>query len=420
MGRIGGIAVVVMVAGWATFGLGSATAADSAAKAPLAQDWRTGDTKAVRALDDPANPYKDKYGPVDRWAWEHALDPSQISTAASPAPMPEAAEVTAPMPVSYLMPVDKDGWPVPFDDYQTRAHEQQKGTNFDMALGAKTPREYYQRSINRTFDAQEAQPQLPADWPTYSYLVRGAMPPAVYSDYEAQFYAGMADRYPPIPAWLGENTPQAAVFLPDGTILCYGPLGRHYLPDGHYSDYELAEWPAETWYRYTADGKQLESHSALGESWNWMTSWNSRLTELETARLPTGRQTTTGSGFAVIGHSHPAASAAPPGTPAPSSPADVVAAFAWDGTELPLDGPLPAYPPGTCQLLRRDSLLPAYRAQLRSGRTTRTSLSPYAGQTGGPVVVDPTPIKHPLLAFLSGSQGRKFVEVRPLNDPASP
>ena len=55
---------------------------------------------------------------------------------------------------------------------------------------------------------------------------------------------------------------------------------------------------------------------------------------------------------------------------------DPLAAFAWDGTELPLDGPIPNFGDGLARLIARDQLLPIYRAQLRNGKTTRTSLSP--------------------------------------------
>jgi hypothetical protein len=394
------------------------------ASTPIAKDWTRGTTIPVKPLDDPANPYRGQYGPVDRWAWQHAIEPEAVEKARRVMTPPEGAQVTEPQPALILIPVDAAGWALPFVEFQRRIHGE-----FAMQAGQEpklTVAEAFLADSQRWAkqeaerDARQQQPDADMWPPPYNYASHGKMPPHVYAEWESWFHGAQADRYPVIPAWLGENPPLAAVFLPDGTIVCYGPLGLHFVADPEDErrgmSLSVLSRTAEEWYRYTAEGKLLERRPSSADPWQWMLSWNPELAQKVQLRggypsvrngLVTVVQQSSGAGF-IAGAMSPASQVA-------------LAAFLWDGTELALDDPNPVFPPGVTQLLMRDNLITTYRTQLRSGRASRTTLSPYAGQPDGPVSVDPAPRPLPVIAKTHGGPGAsRGIKVRPLDDPANP
>jgi hypothetical protein len=383
---------------------------------PVAKDYARDTTICVKPLDDPANPYRGKYGPIDRWVWEHAAPWEAAQDVKSEYQQtPEGAVIDGSWPMLGIFPVDMAGWLVPFVEFQRNVHNDSYLSQESRTRPAGlTVRQYHaheqersQRANQRSQDWGKAPPE-PGGFPPYMLAAMGEMPAEVYAEWEHHFHAWQSDQYPPIPAWLAENSPLAAVFLPDSTILAYGPLGLHYQPGPNSrilsSDWDALNQGGGDWYHYDAQGKLLEQRKASAEPHRWMASWSGA------AEMQTGNMTTY-PGFMV--ESRYATGSGEQSTNEPTG------AYLWDGTPLGLDAPAPDYPAGVGQLILRSQLLRLYRTQLRSGRTMRTSLSPYAGQPDGPVVADATPKPLPATIPQMGFQSNG-VKTRPLDDPANP
>jgi hypothetical protein len=258
----------------------------------------------------------------------------------------------------------------------------------------------------------------------YYFWAAGVLPQELRDLRERASWQAQARRYPPIPAWLGENPPIQTVFVPNGEILTLGPLGLH-IEDPRGSQYSF--YPqGEDWYRYSADGRLLEIHpihsNMGGHDWvNVYTDMNALRERVKTdaqVQQLTSHQLM-GGYIAFID-----TSGEPEDwwllDPGQRPERRIVAAYDFLGQGVDPDLPLGERAYRGSQL-HRDMLAKIYAAQVELGLTDPTLKSPYAGTPEGPVSVDPAP--RPPRQFAYRNQGRpdeQRVEVRPLDDPANP
>ncbi|MCB1220783.1 MAG: hypothetical protein H7A35_05085 [Planctomycetales bacterium] len=198
----------------------------------------------LRPLDDPANPYLGQYQEWDIWTYEHfrpGMDGKAIM-----------AELSGPAPE--LPKVQLAGF-------------MQLGTDEEGQLHLWT----YQKVDAEGFlvPAGPAGPKLPG-LTTYAFA-SGPIEQAVYDDWTMQVNAGVASRYPPIPAFIGEHVPLCLVFVPNGEFAVKGPLGL-----GNTEKYDMQENSSmaarERWYRYSVDGELLGMTGVVGRGF-YDNSW---------------------------------------------------------------------------------------------------------------------------------------------------
>jgi len=186
----------------------------------------------VRDLDDPANPYRDKYGAWDRWLVEHAASPSFDDMQAYMAGK-------APEGYIYVRPtVTPEGWLVPQLDELRSLLQQQTD-----------------------YAAYQARPSC-----ILSFSASGVADPQLARAMEHARLSIWAAALPKAPAWIVSAMPKRVILLPDGGAVTYGPLGSGAGPvDAATWRYDKAGNP-EVYYRYDAGGHEL-GHSAPGQPW---------------------------------------------------------------------------------------------------------------------------------------------------------
>jgi hypothetical protein len=330
----GAVVNLVAVAEPAAFKYG-----DPAANAPI-----------VRPLDDPANPWVGQYSALDRWAYAHFASPDRAEALLA-APAADAA----PPVLSLAVPVNASGWPIPLVEYERlKAAASDRVRSEDQG---RTVLEYYQCHKKGPYDLS-----LDKYSPTeYFYIAAGPADPALAAEAEALQVRSKAERYPAIPAWLGEAPPLAAVFLPEAEILTCGELGERYQPDPPGQYYGSRDWQlGDPWRRYSASGELLETRQpAVTGSRSWMQLWSPAIVSAYPYyRGTTSTWTETAPGVLFIiewGLSNIS-----PYTP--ESPNDRLEAFGWDGRKLGWNNPMPLYPPGVGELIEQDELGQIYRA----------------------------------------------------------
>jgi hypothetical protein len=186
----------------------------------------------VRDLDDPANPYREKYGTWDRWLLANAKNPTMEEMQAFMAG-------SAPEGYIYLRPtVSEEGWLIPQLEELRTQFEQQT----DYAAYRARP------SCILTFSASGV-----ADLATAQGLEQARL-------------KLWAELLPHAAAWLTSAMPKRVVLLPDGGAVTYGPLGSAgKVTDAASFRYD-AEGNPEVYYRYDASGKEV-AHTTPGQPW---------------------------------------------------------------------------------------------------------------------------------------------------------
>jgi hypothetical protein len=227
-----------------------------AATAAAANKARPNPYAPPRPFDDPANPYKDRYTPLDRWVYEHRSDSSTENFLLGP-----AEDGTDPHLVAFegTFGLDAEGWMLPLDlsfERWPAALETHMAQRRAMTVRELFQAEFldYKRKGSSVGDPCSASAAR-----TLGFT--GWAPASLRDDYEQMRIRARAQALPPIPAWLGENPPLGALFLPDGDVMCHGALGERYEPlaANNQASYET---PSDPWYRYDSAGKLLSTTPA--------------------------------------------------------------------------------------------------------------------------------------------------------------
>ena len=186
----------------------------------------------MRDLDDPANPYREKYGAWDRWLLANAKNPTMEE-------MQAFMSGTAPAGYIYLRPtVSPEGWLVPqIEELRTQFAQQ------------------------TDYTAYRARPHC-----VLTFSSSGVADLDTARGLEQARLKLWAELLPQAPAWLTSAMPKRVVLLPDGGAVTYGPLGSAAkVVDASTFRYDAAGNP-EVYYRYSADGQEV-AHTTPGQPW---------------------------------------------------------------------------------------------------------------------------------------------------------
>lgn len=157
----------------------------------------------IRDVRPDTNPFYDEFGAYDLWIVENRLDvadAAELDSLRQPAGEPPAPDM---LWHSGFLWVDLHGTVLPTYRYYLDA----------------APRPQPQ-------SLEEAVRGAPSTWPPYRLHAAGWIDRRTYEDrWRQQYRARAAHAGPQIPAWLGENPPITAWFIPNGEILTLGELG---------------------------------------------------------------------------------------------------------------------------------------------------------------------------------------------------
>lgn len=359
----------------------------------------------LRPLDDPENPYRGQYREWDVWAYEHfrpGMDGEDIM-AELPGVVPDlpkvrlasflqlAADAEGQLHLWTYQKVDEDGFLVPAG-----------------LPGSPTPE-------LRTFA-----------------FASGPIERETYEEWMLQVNAAAATRYPPIPAFIGENPPLQVAFVPNGEFAVKGPLG---LGDTEEYDMQAASQLSarERWYRYSAEGELLGMTGVVGRGWrdqSWMLLYWPQLPQkieemkqqgLEAkyrgdlvAFAPSRSRSYTNEADMLWDRDRPFPE---------NSAADIVECYDLTGNPVPAEEAWPDEPSFETSVKQLDApiLKTFYEAQLAVGYTTREP-SPFAGQPNGPQLATDE-YRPPVAAYPSRGGDTTFTEkllVRELDSPGNP
>jgi hypothetical protein len=271
---------------------------------------------SIRVLprDAADNPYRGQYTAWDDWVW-------QQYAARNPNEKLGAPGQSIAQPVNYYsvwrelwLPVDAQGALLPLA--QAGLAEARSRLGFDH----RSPRGW--------------------DWRTgaYQFNANGELDDAQWTQFMAEKLRLTLALYPTAPDWLASQPAAHVVFVPNGDIVTYGPLGSFdTAPDTKYADRFKAGATAP-WYVYGADGQLKGTVPSGGE---WVQFYRSDALKAQLAAdTAAGRFVNVVDGITVV-------FAGPTYTtdanhyihwvePQPA----LVAAYAWDGTPLDTAQPL--------------------------------------------------------------------------------
>ncbi|MCC7476982.1 hypothetical protein IT575_00870 [bacterium] len=224
---------------------------------------RPRDWVLVRALDDPANPYRGQYRAWDHWAYQnaHRMVPDepidwqkyqerykelQILAAREKRELSREEHEELQGYMSNKAPedwqrltvyVDKDGWPLPLNQKRMNVYAEP-----DPSLDLRET-----SWLSRSFDD------------LFHFDAGGVMEPALLEEYGRENLRAVLRTMPPIPDWLMQSAVRDAIFMPNGDVITWGPLGS-WDPDAEKENKErkLANW-ADTYYRYNSAGELQSS-----------------------------------------------------------------------------------------------------------------------------------------------------------------
>ncbi|MCC7476981.1 hypothetical protein IT575_00865 [bacterium] len=372
----------------------------------------------LQPLDAPGNPYAGKYSELDAWVYANATLMSDEEYIAQYGPGPEARVLASTRPEGWVLEVgyaDEQGFMLPMaEQYRRRQQVFSRERPADSILFRMTPDlpDRIFAGLHKFYSAGVLAPQL------------AQLQKELWSQIDPA-------SYPTIPAWLGENPPLRTIFVPNGEILCIGPLGLRYTEDETPRFYENQGLLT---YRYSGEGQLLGTYDfARPEAADWLLIYwpemNSELGKYQGTGL--GRHF--GFGFVSIikDESDPLMLGV---VPPDQSKRNILASFDYDGTPIDPFQPTPRMAQHYGTALQSSTVARAYQGQLESGLTSRDSQSPFAGKPNGPVLTDSAPRPRPLIAgdrysgrslsleecTVHDGRSKRWVLVLPLDDPSNP
>ena len=256
----------------------------------------------------------------------------------------------------------------------------------------------------------------------YFFYGSGMPAPEVTQGLQDLYAEASAAAYPSIPAWLGENPPLQTVFIPNGEILCYGPLGRHYIEQmPNQYGWDLPK--GESWYRYSAQGELLEQSKRLSSNsrQDWLLLYFKDFEQKQREAREQSKNFTTHYAYGYVAFmdyegGYPTGFPGLPG--AEVKPPRIIAAYDYTGTPVDPTAKLTHYMTNYFSPVPQEPLASTYQTQVRLEISDPAAVSPFAGLPNGPQVVDPTPIAP--RQFATRYSDQSLIEVRPNDDPASP
>jgi hypothetical protein len=161
----------------------------------------SGNMIQVKALDDPANPFKGQYGPWDKWLYENmqpTTDYQSRQTTTTGKALAEGIEQSLRQPANWTglqTRVTDEGYLQPIVEGIKSNEDQRGGSN--------------------------AMPPTNEGW----IQAYGLMDPTTYEQLITAVNVVHASYYNPIPEWLVINPPESAMLLPNGDVVTSGLLG---------------------------------------------------------------------------------------------------------------------------------------------------------------------------------------------------
>ncbi|MEZ5337366.1 MAG: hypothetical protein R3F46_03800 [bacterium] len=168
---------------------------------------------AIVALNDPANPYRGQYADWDAWIIAN-LDPHSSQMPGATVRQGEAA---------LFVNIDEHGCLIPYE------------------LHARRERTGMQRGI------------VSAGYGSTRLLAQGPISDELQARLSAMLAGISAEGYPEIPDWLMQEPPEAAMFMPNGDVLCRLPAAESKYPDPELEGRD----GVMIWQRHAADGELL-------------------------------------------------------------------------------------------------------------------------------------------------------------------
>ncbi len=183
----------------------------------------------VRALTDPANPYRDDYIELDYWCYAHAAtEDNGLMVQYKSGTLGKGARLIK-------VGVDENGLIIPMLELARLRFAEEHGEVNSGTTVSCIPK----------------------------YKAVGVPPAGVYGIYEREMCRVWAEYLPEVPAWLAAAPPRLALLMPGGDVVVYGALG---------GGAEATELPGrerlgqEPWTRYGPEGNLLGSVAA-GTEW---------------------------------------------------------------------------------------------------------------------------------------------------------
>ena len=373
----------------------------------------------LRPLDDPDNPYVGQYEEWDIWAFEHfrpGMNAQAIMAELQP-PEPKRSGVSLASPL-YLWS-DAAGQPVLWTAHRV--------DNDGFLLPYELSSKNFGREDLR-FGSGAGQPVREMAQAFASGLIERAQ----YDAWQLQYTARSASRYPPIPAFIGEQPPLRLVFVPNGEFAVKGHLGLGDIDNfDMQSSGDLAS--RERWYRYSADGELLGQTGVVGMGWrdaSWMMLYWPGLPEKieemkEQSLAPQFRSGTVSFAPSTARiYTNEADALWDQDKPFPqTTAADVVECYDYQGQPIPVEQAWPAsgYFEDRARQLDAPIVKIFYEAQLAVGYTADAPI-PFAGLPNGPQLAT-ADYRPPVVAYPARGGDYTFTEkliVKPLDAPGNP
>ena len=373
----------------------------------------------LRALDDPENPYAGQYEEWDIWAFEHfrpGMNAQAIMAELQP-PEPKRSGVSLASP--FYLWSDAAGQPVLWTTHRV--------DNDGFLLPDELTSKNYGRDAQR-FGSGAGQPVREMA----QAFASGPITQEQYDAWQLQYTAGIATRYVPIPAFIGEQPPLRLVFVLNGEFAVKGMLG---LGDTDNFDMQSSGDLAsrERWYRYSADGELLGQTGVVGMGWrdaSWMLLYWPELPQKIEAMKVQGLAPQFRSGTVSFApstariYTNEADALWDQDKPFPqTTAADVVECYDYQGQPIPVEQAWPADGSFTDQARQLDAPIVKmyYDAQLAVSYTTDAP-SPFAAQANGPQLAT-ADYRPPVVAYPARGGDYSLTEkliVRELDAPGNP
>ncbi len=311
----------------------------------------------LRPLDDPANPYRGLYAPIDFWAFERlkglTSEPYKLhlhltySYGSEPFEVPEGWRVTIKTisPEGYLIPQFINGIR---DEYRFDRPTVGETLGLNM-LGAE-------------------------DWGGQQMDWIAIVAPLDWDGLQLDSSAKHSDfiealDFPRVPAWLVRQPPIDCVFVPNGDILCYGELGKEFVGGPYYSV------KGERWYRYDRTGRLLGTLDPPDTDYysNWRLFYWPDMTVLKAEARNSERWLNARSGgYSTLEE------------PAVEGQEAGVLIYEYDGSPVDTGTPYDHSRSNMGTSWPPEYLLDMYEAQVQLGLVDPDLPSPYEGQADGP------------------------------------
>lgn len=290
----------------------------------------------VRPLDDPANPYVGQYGELEHWIYDHAWSYAKLvefrERCAAAGASGESPGIDTRFMAAYI---DAEGWMQPIRPPIDHA------ASLDTSLSIRE----IERRKSEEMQQQARRPDGSGKRATLNSRQTIFSDPGsdqLYTQFRLATFDFSARQTARIPAWLAKDPPFHAVLVPNGEVVTYGQPGENPRPE--FRAEGGANAPVLGWYRFNAAGELLEQHPGVdhpggwsAESHNWVRFYWPAAREAAGSSLRSdflAKSRYSGRYWVVMAEAASLTDTAAGGE-------ELLAAYAYDGSPLELDSPLP-------------------------------------------------------------------------------